>query len=314
MKSKIVAAQEDNVDRGKIQADVTALRDQIATVVDAASFNGLNLLKNVSGINSVSVLASLNRAADQSVSSSNISFARRSLEAGATVVGPTTTADADANIPLFTFGAAAAEASTAVVAGQSVAMELTRSDGSGVMLTYTVADSDVAAGRTTDQLVTAIAASFTSQLAAASSKFSVAGIAFSAGATANVLDLDITAADLTATFDRSTSRGGGLAGLSLIDVSTAEGADAALDAIEPLIQNAIDAAASFGSAQGRIQTQSEYVGKIMDGLTSGIGALVDADMEAASARLQALQVQQQLGIQALSIANQSPQNILALFR
>ncbi|MGF1660648.1 MAG: flagellin, partial [Rubrimonas sp.] len=66
--------------------------------------------------------------------------------------------------------------------------------------------------------------------------------------------------------------------------------------------------------QGRIDTQMSFVSKIMDGLTSGIGALVDADMEAASARLQALQVQQQLGIQALSIANQQPQNILALFR
>jgi flagellin-like hook-associated protein FlgL len=55
-------------------------------------------------------------------------------------------------------------------------------------------------------------------------------------------------------------------------------------------------------------------GKQMDALKNGIGAMVDADMEEASARLQALQVQQQLGIQALSIANQAPQNILSLFR
>ena len=60
--------------------------------------------------------------------------------------------------------------------------------------------------------------------------------------------------------------------------------------------------------------QSEFVGKVMDAMKSGIGALVDADMEAASARLQALQTQQQLGIQALPIANQAPQNILQLFR
>ena len=49
-------------------------------------------------------------------------------------------------------------------------------------------------------------------------------------------------------------------------------------------------------------------------LTAGIGSLVDADMEEASARLQALQVQQQLGVQALSIANQAPQTIMSLFR
>jgi flagellin len=102
--------------------------------------------------------------------------------------------------------------------------------------------------------------------------------------------------------------------LEAIDVTTREGANAALSAIEPMIQNAINAAAHFGSAQGRIDTQQDFVSKIMDGLKSGVGALVDADMEAASARLQALQVQQQLGIQALSIANQTPQNILALFR
>ena len=52
----------------------------------------------------------------------------------------------------------------------------------------------------------------------------------------------------------------------------------------------------------------------MDAMKSGIGSLVDADMEEASARLQALQVQQQLGVQSLSIANQSPQTILSLFR
>ncbi|TVQ54505.1 MAG: hypothetical protein EA355_11735 [Rhodobacteraceae bacterium] len=117
----------------------------------------------------------------------------------------------------------------------------------------------------------------------------------------------------SASANESTANGG-LFALEAIDVSTKEGAENALAAIEGLIQTAISAAAAFGSAQGRIQTQTEFVSKLMDGFTSGIGVLVDADMEAASARLQALQVQQQLGIQALSIANQSPQNILALFR
>ncbi len=103
-------------------------------------------------------------------------------------------------------------------------------------------------------------------------------------------------------------------GLDNIDVSTNAGADAALDNIETLIQNSIDAAAAFGSAEGRIETQSNFVSKLMDSLKAGIGTLVDANMEEASARLQALQVQQQLATQSLSIANQAPQNILALFR
>jgi len=84
--------------------------------------------------------------------------------------------------------------------------------------------------------------------------------------------------------------------------------------MEGLIQTSVNAAASFGSAQKRIENQSNFINKVADSLTSGIGALVDADLEAASARLQALQVQQQLGVQALSIANQQPQSILSLFR
>ena len=107
---------------------------------------------------------------------------------------------------------------------------------------------------------------------------------------------------------------GGLFGLSGIDVQTGAGAEAALGNIETLIQNSIDAAANFGSAGGRIETQKSFISKLTDALKTGIGSMVDADMEEASARLQALQTQQQLGIQSLSIANQAPQSILALFR
>ena len=66
--------------------------------------------------------------------------------------------------------------------------------------------------------------------------------------------------------------------------------------------------------QNRVDIQSKFVGKLTDSLKSGIGSMVDADMEETSARLQALQVQQQLATQSLSIANQAPQNILSLFR
>jgi flagellin len=86
------------------------------------------------------------------------------------------------------------------------------------------------------------------------------------------------------------------------------------DDVETDLQTAIDAAAAFGAAQIRIEAQNTFLKKQADALKMGVGALVDADMEEASARLQALQVQQQLGIQALSIANQAPQNVLALFR
>ncbi len=107
---------------------------------------------------------------------------------------------------------------------------------------------------------------------------------------------------------------GGLFGLDGLDVTTNESASSALDNIDTFLNSAIDAAASFGSSQSRIDLQSGFITKLTDSLKAGIGSLVDADLEAASARLQALQVQQQLGIQSLSIANQAPQSILSLFR
>lgn len=78
--------------------------------------------------------------------------------------------------------------------------------------------------------------------------------------------------------------------------------------------NVLTAGAELGAAEKRIGNQIDFVSKLMSSIEMGIGALVDADMNAESARLAALQVQQQLGVQALSIANQNGQNILALFR
>jgi flagellin len=97
---------------------------------------------------------------------------------------------------------------------------------------------------------------------------------------------------------------------AIADISVA----AALDTVDSQLDAVNTAAATFGAAQARIEAQNDFLRKQADSLKVGVGALVDADMEEASARLQALQVQQQLGIQALSIANQAPQNVLALFR
>jgi flagellin len=72
--------------------------------------------------------------------------------------------------------------------------------------------------------------------------------------------------------------------------------------------------ASLGSASRRVDSQNTFLTKLSDALETGIGNLVDADLARESAKLQSLQVKQQLGLQALSIANAAPQSILALFR
>ncbi|EFH13719.1 flagellin [Teichococcus cervicalis] len=95
---------------------------------------------------------------------------------------------------------------------------------------------------------------------------------------------------------------------SLTDYQTLLGK---LDSATNTVNNA---AASFGTLGTRIDIQKDFLDKLVDTLTTGLGALVDADMSEEAARLQALQVQEQLGTQALSIANQAPQSILALFR
>ncbi|QOZ07638.1 flagellin [Bradyrhizobium sp. CCBAU 51765] len=80
------------------------------------------------------------------------------------------------------------------------------------------------------------------------------------------------------------------------------------------INSVASAAADLGAVKNRISTNSEFVKTLMDSVDRGVGQLVDADMNAESTRLQALQTQQQLGVQALSIANQNSQSILSLFR
>jgi flagellin len=80
------------------------------------------------------------------------------------------------------------------------------------------------------------------------------------------------------------------------------------------INSVSSGAADLGAIKNRITNNTSFVQSLMDSVTRGIGQLVDADMNAESTRLQALQTQQQLGVQALSIANQNSQSLLSLFR
>ncbi|WP_237479559.1 flagellin [Lichenibacterium dinghuense] len=103
--------------------------------------------------------------------------------------------------------------------------------------------------------------------------------------------------------------------LLAIDITSATAADLkALQAgVDQLISQVTGAGTQLGTASSVITNQQAYVSSLSDAITSGVGSLVDADMNVASTRLQALQTQQQLGIQALSIANQNSQLILKLF-
>ena len=84
--------------------------------------------------------------------------------------------------------------------------------------------------------------------------------------------------------------------------------------VEAALKEMTTAATNLGAAKSRVDLQKTFTSSLMDSIDRGVGQLVDADMNKESTRLQALQVQQQLGIQALSIANGNSQSILSLFR
>tara|TARA_R100001129_G_scaffold148992_4_gene110862 strand:- start:26255 stop:27220 length:966 start_codon:yes stop_codon:yes gene_type:complete len=84
--------------------------------------------------------------------------------------------------------------------------------------------------------------------------------------------------------------------------------------VDSILSQITDAASNLGAIQKRVSMQEDFVANLMDSIDSGIGRLVDADMNEESTRLKALQTQQQLGIQSLSIANTNSQNILSLFK
>jgi Flagellin and related hook-associated proteins len=424
IKEKVVSAQEENVDREKIQTDIDALVDQVKSVIGAAQFNGLSL---VEGTDDVNILSSLDRASDGTVTASDITVSRQDLS---TSTGTFGTALTDAESAAYGTVNGSTNSNFTTDAGGTVALlEITAGDV-GDTFSLSVGNETVSytmeTGDDADTIRDALAsqvnalgieglsvdASTTGELTLKNTNaFSTMEISATADGDATDFEIaEINGEDIAdsngpetlnqraATIDFSTTANinegdsfkvtvgpesytyvagkgetmedvakglktaidsagtegvttavqydddagqwklaiddengdgssttlkltvgedgeasGGLFGLDSIDVTTNAGADAALGNVETLINNAVDAAAEFGSAQGRIETQSTFISNLTDALTSGIGSMVDADMEEASAKLQALQVQQQLGVQSLSIANQAPQTILSLF-
>jgi flagellin len=113
---------------------------------------------------------------------------------------------------------------------------------------------------------------------------------------------------------QNMSLSGGIVTLkSTATISTQSKASALVSTIQTSLTNVNSALAKLSSGAAKFSIQGTFAQKLSDTLTQGIGNLVDANMAQESAQLQALQVRQQLGIQALSIANQAPQTILSLF-
>lgn len=342
IKGKIVSAQESNVDREKIQNNIVALREQIDGVVAAAQFNGQNLVQNTdstAGSGAISVLASLDRSGSE-VTSSDISVRRRDLGTAADAIASlggtfdqaaaTGTLNATQSVDIDT-------SSLTVEAGTAFTISLYGTDADDSSFEQAALRTSSGANESRAEMVANEMSyvardgdTMTDVLSALTKKYD--SYAAEQGITTDQLSLSSSGSTLTATSavtdatdritvnintlsaDANNTIGGGLDVLQEIDVTTNEGAGKALAQIEGLLTTAIDTASAFGSDQRRLETQNDFIVSISDEVKAGIGKLVDADLQESSARLQALQVQQQLAVQALSIANQAPSALLGLFR
>ena len=325
IKDKVIQAQEVNGDEAaKIQADIVALRDQVKQTISAAQFNGVNLVDGNGG--TYDIVSSLDRADDGTVKKGQIQVESINLStAGGTDLTAATVTDAGAdglingggvnntvviNALQFqqadgTAAGAVAQPKDGINANPAMTTDFIEGDIISMTIGNTKASYTIRAGDISDTVLGGLKNSL------ADAGVSTDDFTFDVATNGALTITNNTSADVA--FDIEMTRGtGGLAALDDINVVT--NAAGALEEIEGLIQTSVDAAAAFGTEQNRIETQSNFVGKLMDSMKSGIGAMVDADMEEASARLQALQVQQQLGIQSLSMANQAPQSLLSLFR
>jgi len=313
LKSKAVAAQADDLtsdQRAALQADFTSLRSQIDTIANAAQFNGANLAL---GGTSLNVLIS-----DLGGSVAATSDGVQSAALTTPVSGSALIADV---------GDTAGDIAT----GDLITFALTDSVNAG---TFTIA-VEVTAGMTVDDFVEAVNANSGGKISA--SYDDAAGQFTYLINDTNYDDLAITsdgtdAVNIGATVATSTVSSAGsntfavsgsdfslsgaiLSSIASTDISTSTAsATTASNAIDTAITDLNNAMATMGSLAAALDIQNEFLSKLSDVVEQGIGNLVDADLAKESARLQSLQIKQQLGAQALSIANQAPSLILSFFR
>lgn len=148
------------------------------------------------------------------------------------------------------------------------------------------------------------------QTIAETAEFNGSNLINSTSTNLNILST-VDGSTITISAQNLTPTGIGIENVVLTDSATSA---AALTLIESAIISVNSQVAELGVSVKRLELQTEFQITLIDILREGVGNLVDADMAEESANLTALQVQQQLGVQALAIANSSPQTILSLFR
>ncbi|MDQ2079436.1 flagellin [Xanthobacteraceae bacterium Astr-EGSB] len=331
LKAKLVAAREPGVDRNKIQSEIDAIQEDLKNTADLAVFNGENWLSvdsSATGYNDTkSVVSSFSRANGVvSINTIDVGIDSVKLYDGTGVVGAAATGITAGGAGFNTTAAGAitvtVDTATPTVhtynyaAGATLDSIVDGLNGLGIKdVTFVSTGTQIAfASRAWDDTL-ATPAGMDVELNASAAGLGAAVTAAGAGITQSdkaILDKrhDIYTGtawttSTVATFDISKLTD------SAADLATLE---QYISMVDDALAGVTQASANLGAVKTRIDSNSEFVKSLSDALDRGIGQLIDADMNAESTRLQALQVQQQLGIQALSIANSNSQNILSLFK
>lgn len=341
IKKKLTASLQPGVDKDKIQSEINQLKDQLTSISSSASFNGQNWLSvdtSAAGYSSSrNFVSSFTRDSAGSVAVGTTAIDISGVALFDTRGAGTKTGILDGDSVAYTMTGAVAngqaagdgagtEAAVTVFTGLTGANTLAEGDKISFNLAVNGTSHNVvidkatvdAALNTTDGVIAdenAMATVLTRALSTAGLTSSDVTVSAAADAVTITHATDATTDTLSVT-DATAEGAGSYGGLSSINVVGAS--DAAikgfLDDIETMSKKMTTAASDLGAVKSRIDMQKDFASKLMDAIDRGVGQLVDADMSKESARLSALQVQQQLGIQALSIANSNTQNILSLFR
>lgn len=304
MKEKSVAAQATDLStdqRNALVADFNALRNQIDQIANSATFNGINLVNAASSNLTVLTSDLLTATAGRQVQSTAIAGTVPGLSAYVVGNGSVTAAD-DTTFNINGVAIGTVDVTATMTVAEYLA-EVTTATGGRVSATY-----NQSTGQFTYVAAEATGASDLTLTTAGTARTWLGHGNAAADVTAASASTSITDIDLT------VGGSGALASVGALTLDSAANATAASAAITAAIDTLNVQLASMGSQAKALDVQKNFLGKLSDTVEKGIGALVDADLAKESARLQALQVKQQLGAQALSIANSAPSIILSFFR
>ncbi len=307
MKTKAVAAQAADLSteqRAALQTDFDALRAQVDQVANSATFNGLNLVA-AGGSNLDVVMSDIAGATTgRQISSTVIAGTVPGLSAYVAGNGSVAAADDSTfNLNGVAIGTVDVTASMTI---QGYLDQVSTQTGGRVTASY-----NQSTGQFNYVAAEAVAGSNELTITTAGTARSWLGQGVAAGA--------VSGGSVTSTITNRDFTVGGAGALSTVSnasnlLSTTGAASTAVGNIDTAITALNSQLATMGSQAKALDVQGEFLGKLADVVEQGISNLVDADLAKESARLQSLQIKQQLGAQALSIANQAPQLILSFFR